>query len=138
MTENPESSSWHLESTAWNPESNNVPWIPLHGATMEVKSVGTFSVILLKLANPPLPPQSKFILSKMGGRPQHCWEKLGGRRDELKAKQKIVVRRWVLRNNYLEGLFHTVASSFVLHCRCRTDILPCKQRQKGMQWVRRG
>ena len=40
----------------------------------------------------------------------------GGRRDEPKAEQKIVVRSRVLRNNCLEGLFHTVLSSFVLHC----------------------
>ena len=40
----------------------------------------------------------------------------GGWRDEPKDEQKIVVRSRVLRNNYLEGLFHTVPSSFVLHC----------------------
>ena len=32
---------------------------PLPIATMEVKSVGTFPVILLKLAASPLPPQTK-------------------------------------------------------------------------------
>ena len=54
--------------------------------------------------------------------PQHCWGNGGsgagggGRRDEPKAEQKIVVRSRVLRNNCLEGLFHTVPSSFVLHC----------------------
>ena len=41
---------------------------------------------------------------------------IGGRRDEPKAEQKIVFRSRVLRNNCLEGLFHTVPSSFVLHC----------------------
>ena len=41
---------------------------------------------------------------------------VGGRRDEPKAEQKIVVRSRVLRTNCLEGLFHTVPSSFVLHC----------------------
>ena len=35
-------------------------------ATMEVKSVGTFSVILVKLATPPLPTQTKLNLSTMG------------------------------------------------------------------------
>ena len=42
---------------------------------------------------------------------------VGERRDEPKAEQKIVLRSRVLRNNCLEGLFHTVPSSFVLHCR---------------------
>ena len=49
---------------------------PLMG-TMEVKSVRTFPVILVKLVTPPLPPQTKLILSTMGGNecffgPQHC------------------------------------------------------------------
>ena len=35
-------------------------------ATMEVKSVGTFPVILLKLATPPLPPQTKLNLEQNG------------------------------------------------------------------------
>ena len=33
-----------------------------------------------------------------------------------KPNKKIVLRSRVLRNNCLEGLFHTVPSSFVLHC----------------------
>ena len=41
---------------------------------------------------------------------------VGGRRNEPKAEQNIVIRSRVLRNNCLEGLFHTVPSSFVLHC----------------------
>ena len=40
----------------------------------------------------------------------------GGRQDEPKADQKNVISCRVLRNNYLEGLFHTVPSCFVLHC----------------------
>ena len=40
----------------------------------------------------------------------------GGWRDEPKDEQKIAARSRVLCNNYLEGLFHTVPSSFVLHC----------------------
>ena len=79
LTENPQSSSWHLESTAWNPESNNVPWIPLHGATMEVKSVGTFPVILLKLASPPLPPQSKFSFEQNGWKATTLLGEVGGK-----------------------------------------------------------
>ena len=34
---------------------------------MEVKSVGTFPVILVKVATPPLPPKQSWILSKMDG-----------------------------------------------------------------------
>ena len=37
-----------------------------HVPTMEVKSVGTFPVILLKLATPPLPPQTKLNLEQNG------------------------------------------------------------------------
>ena len=44
---------------------------------------------------------------------------VGGRRDEPKAEQKIVLRSRVLRNNCFDGLFHTVPSSIVLHC------MPC-------------
>ena len=35
--------------------------------TMEVKSVGTFSVILVKVVTPPLPPQTKLNFEQMGG-----------------------------------------------------------------------
>ena len=63
---------------------------------MEVKSVGTFPVILLKLATPPLPPQAKLNLEQNG------WEgvlflattllgQVGEWRDEPKAEQKIVL-----------------------------------------------
>ena len=88
---------------------------------MEVKSIGIFPVILLKLATPPLPPQTKLNLEKNGGnecffRPQHCWGKWGDDGMNPKLNKIIVVRSRVLRNNYLEGLFHTVPSSFVLHC----------------------
>ena len=41
----------------------------------------------------------------------------GGRQGEPKAAQKIVLRSRVLQDYCLEGLFHTVPSSFVLHCR---------------------
>ena len=49
---------------------------------------------------------------------------VGGRWDEPKAEQKIVLRSRILRNYCLEGLFHTVPSSFVLHCRMRTTTRP--------------
>ena len=41
---------------------------------------------------------------------------VGGLQHEPKAEQKIVVRSRVLPKNYLEGFFHTVPISFVLHC----------------------
>ena len=93
---------------------------PLMG-TMEVKSVRTFPVILVKLVTPPLPPQTKLILSTMGGNecffgPQHCRGGGSGERwDESKVDQKIVIRSRVtiiLCNR----LFHTVPSSLVSHC----------------------
>ena len=36
--------------------------------------------------------------------------------DEPKADKKIVFRSRVPPNNYMEGLFRTVTSYFVLHC----------------------
>ena len=78
---------------------------------MEVKSVGTFPVILLKLVTPPLPTQTKLNLEQNGWK----WvlfsattllgEVGGGRRYKPKAEQNIVLRSRVLRNNCLEGLF---------------------------------
>ena len=47
---------------------------PLMG-TMEVKSDRTFPVILVKLVTPPLPPQTKLILSNMGGIESFFWPK---------------------------------------------------------------
>ena len=79
-------------------------------ATMEVKSVGTFPVMLLKLATPPLPPQTKLNLEQNGWKwvlflATTLLGEVGGRRNEPKAEQKIVLRRRVLRNNCLEGIF---------------------------------
>ena len=36
---------------------------------------------------------------------------------KAEADQKIVIRSRGLCNNYLEGLFHTVPSSLVHHCK---------------------
>ena len=52
---------------------------------------------------------------------------VGGRRDEPKAEQKIVLRSRVLRNDCLEGLFHTVPSSFVVHCSFSNEQLLLKK-----------
>ena len=77
---------------------------------MEVKSVGTFPVILLKLVTPPLPPQTKLNLEQNGQKwvlfmATTLLGEVEGRRDEPKAKQKIVLRSRVVHNNCLEGLF---------------------------------
>ena len=77
---------------------------------MEVKSVGTFPVILLKLATPPLPPQTKLNLEQNGWKwvlflATKLLGEVGGRRDEPKAEQKIVLRSRVLRNNRFDGAF---------------------------------
>ena len=55
--------------------------------TMEVKSVGTFPVILLKLVTPPLPPQTKLNLEQNGWK----WV-IFSWRYKPKAEQKIVLR----------------------------------------------
>ena len=71
---------------------------------MEVKSVGTFSVILVKVATSPVPPQTKLSFFKwveitafLGA--QYCLGGggSGGRRDEPKAVKKIVIKGRVLR-----------------------------------------
>ena len=47
--------------------------------------------------------------------PQNCRGVVGEGRDEPKADEKIVIKSRVLCNNYWEGIFHTVPSSFVPH-----------------------
>ena len=72
---------------------------------MEIKSAGTFSVILVKVATPLLPPRTKLNFEQMGGNEFFFLATallgggVGGRRDEPKADQKI----------------DTAPSSFVLH-----------------------
>ena len=61
---------------------------------MEVKSVGTFTVILLKLATPPLPPQTKLNLEQNGFKlsaffGHNIARGSGGWRDEPKANKKL-------------------------------------------------
>ena len=76
---------------------------------------------ITKTSDPSLPPQTKLNLEQNGWKwvlflATTLLGEVGGRRDEPKAEQKIVLRSRVLRNYCLEGLFHTVPSSFVLHC----------------------
>ena len=70
---------------------------------MEVKSFGTFPVILVKLATPPLPPQTKlnFEQNAESFAGAGCvWGggggAVGGRREEPKTDAKIVIRSRVL------------------------------------------
>ena len=74
-------------SLGWKSQSQN---------TVEVQSVGTFPLILVKLANPTFPPQKSSILNKMDGNESFLATTLlggiGGQRDEPKADQKIVIR----------------------------------------------
>ena len=93
-------------------------------ATVEVKSVATFSVVLVKLATSSLPLQTKLNFEQMGGMTTFSGHNIAGgewRDDRMNPKKikKIVISSRVLRNNHLEGLFHTVPNSliFVLHCR---------------------
>ena len=53
-----------VESVFWDPEKVS---FSLNRLQLEVKSVATFSVILVTLATPPLPPQTKLNLEQMGG-----------------------------------------------------------------------
>ena len=83
---------------------------------MEVKSVATFSMILVKIATSSLPPQTKLDFEKMGGMTAFFGHNIaggsGGRWDEPKEDQKIVIKSRVLGNNHLEGLFHTESKFF--------------------------
>ena len=84
---------------------------------MEVKNVG--DITKTSDPSPPTPNKvefgakwvkmSAFLATTLLG-------EVGGRRDEPKAEQKIVLRSRVLRNYCWEELFQTVPSSFVLHC----------------------
>ena len=90
-----------------------VSWAPSINITIII-------IISLNLATPPLPPQTKLNLEHNGWKwvlflATTLLGEVGGRRNELKAEQNIVISR-VLRNNCLEGLFHTVPSPFVFHC----------------------
>ena len=62
---------------------------------MEVKSVGTFPVILLKLVTPPLQPQTKLNLEQNGWKwvlflSTTLLGEVGGRRYKPRVEQKIV------------------------------------------------
>ena len=69
------------------------------------------------------------------------WVKLSAflrRRNEPKAEQKIVLRSRILRNYCLEGLLHTVPSSFVLHWRFSATIVfhfYCDSAKGAKKWT---
>ena len=50
-------------------------------------------------------------------------ERSGGRSDEPKADQQTIIRRRVLRNNYLEGFYHTVPSPLCKYIYLPVDII---------------
>ena len=116
-------------------------------ATMEVKSVGTFPLILLKLATPPLPPQTKLNLEQNGWNWVLFFAKTllgeaggGGEDDGMNPKPniKIVLRSRILRNYCLEGLLHTVPSSFVFHWRFSATIafhFYCDSAKDAKKWT---
>ena len=103
---------------------------------MEVKSVGTFPTITVKLATSPLSPQTMLTFQQkessngsffghtavLGG-----WEReRGGGEVEgmipLKPSSSCHYERSLLCTNFLEGFFHSVPSNFDLHC--RTTVVP--------------
>ena len=120
---------------------------------MEVKSVGTFPLILLKLATPSPPPTPNKV--EFGAK----WVNLsaffcqniargsgggggggGGKDDGMNPKpnKTIVLRSRILRNYCLEGLLHTVPSSFVLHWRFSATIVfhfYCDSAKGAKKWT---
>ena len=67
---------------------------------MEVKSVGTFPVKLVKLVTPPLPPQTKLNFEQNGWKwvlflAQHYWVRGGGEQgDNMKNPKPIKKMSW--------------------------------------------
>ena len=90
-------------------------------ATMEVKSVGTFPVMLLKLATPPLPPQTKLNLEQNGWK----WVlffghniargKWGDDGKNPKPNKKLSLGEGSYVTIAWKGFSHS-PNSFVLHC----------------------
>ena len=100
-------------------------------------------MILLNLATPPLPPQTKLNLEQNGWNwvlffCHNVARGSGGTTGEPKAEQKIVLRSRILRNYCLEGLLHTVPSSFVLHWRFSATIVfhfYCDSAKGAKKWT---
>ena len=89
---------------------------------------GGSGVFLVKLTTLPSHPKQSWILSKMDGKEwlfDHNIAGGGGVSGGTTGwtqSQKIVIRSRVLCNIYLERLFHTVPSSFVLQVSCLNPI----------------
>ena len=136
----------------------SMDWVCEKFATMEVKSVGTFPLILLKLALatppplPPLPPQTKLNLEQNGWNQEvklsafFCQNIArgsgggGGKDDGMNPKpnKTIVLGSRILRNYCLEGLLHTVPSSLVLHWRFSATIVfhfYCDSAKGAKKWT---
>ena len=77
----------------------------------------------MKLATPPLPPQTKLNFEEMGEMTALLDTTLLGEgewEDDAGMYPKEIKKLSLGAESYLEGFFHTVQSSFifVLHCRC--------------------
>ena len=73
---------------------------------MKVKSVGTFPVILEKLATPPLPPQTKLNFEQNGWKrvffwPQYCWVGVRGGQHKPKADLTITWKGFFTQSQVL-------------------------------------
>ena len=121
--QNPVAGIWSPQRGIQNPIM--FPGFPYMGLQWRSKVLGPFQWYYWNWRTLPSRPNQSWILSKMRG--NECYfghniaGEVGGTTGWTQSQTKIVVRSGVLCNNYLEGLFHTVQSSFVLHSRCRTE-----------------
>ena len=116
---------------------------------MEVKSVGTFPTITVKLATFPLSPQTMLTFQQnessnesffghtavLGG-----WEREGGwggwRDDPAKADQVVVIMSRPMYQ-FLERVFSQCSTYFDLNC--RTTVVPLQSSfDSGGRWQKRG
>ena len=100
--------------------SLNGGWIWIEATTGGQKCCD-LSAILVKLATPPLPPQTKLNFEQMGGMTAFLDTTLlaEGEWGDDGMYPKEMKKLSLGAESYLEGLFHTVQSSliFTLHCR---------------------
>ena len=115
-------------------------------STMEIKSAGTFSVILVKVATPLLPPRTKLNFEQMGGNefffwPRHClageWEDDGMSPKPIK---KLTLPQVLLSS--IEGYDMTIfiqrgpRKTSVLQAEaCYRHIALCKQLSHSLSFV---
>ena len=100
---------WPLGACSTSVRASSTLWAASK-PTMEVKSVGTFPVILLKLETPPLPPQTKLNFEQNGWEwvlfwPQHCWGKFGNDGMNPKPNKKLSLGAGFYLTIAWEGFF---------------------------------